>query len=185
MSEEWYYAKHGILFGPVTLPQLSELVDKGTVRPVDLVWNKQMIQWAAAGSVQGLFANVFTPPLPPPLPLPPPEPLPPPLPPTVQPLELDSSHRAAGEFASAPSYDAHRGRGLGRRSKWMFLGWSAACLSGLAYGFVRESPLPMVAQFASGQGSLLQEGGLEVATWCIIWAAIGLPALTVWLLSKK
>ena len=59
MSAEslWYYAVAGRQEGPVALPALQQLLASGKLRPVDLVWNPSMTQWAPAASITALMGH--------------------------------------------------------------------------------------------------------------------------------
>ncbi len=52
---EWYYTRAGQQCGPVSWPQLRYLTACGQVQATERVWTEGMPNWAAAGSVQGLF----------------------------------------------------------------------------------------------------------------------------------
>ncbi len=54
MSQDWYYAIGEDRKGPVSLRELRDLVDEGTVRPADLVWNDDMDDWKEARRVDEL-----------------------------------------------------------------------------------------------------------------------------------
>ena len=50
----WHYARNGAQQGPVTRAMLQELLEKGLVRPDDLVWGPGMPEWQMTRSVEGL-----------------------------------------------------------------------------------------------------------------------------------
>ncbi|MGQ9574303.1 MAG: DUF4339 domain-containing protein [Thermoguttaceae bacterium] len=56
MADQWYYAHQGQQAGPVSTEQLRELAASGRLQPGDLVWKQGMAAWAAASTVEGLFA---------------------------------------------------------------------------------------------------------------------------------
>jgi len=76
MAEEWFYSQNGQQAGPVDFGALQRMAAAGQLHPSDLVWKQGMANWAAAGSVGGVFAAP-PPPVPPP-PVPPPYAAPPP-----------------------------------------------------------------------------------------------------------
>ena len=53
-DEAWYYARQGQTHGPVTAPELRDLVRAGRVLPNDGVWKEGMNGWRPAATVQGL-----------------------------------------------------------------------------------------------------------------------------------
>jgi len=60
---EWYYIKEGAQFGPVDKEELGRLAREGPLSREDLVWNASLgDQWAAASSIEGLFAEPSPPP---------------------------------------------------------------------------------------------------------------------------
>ncbi|MDY7010858.1 MAG: DUF975 family protein [Planctomycetota bacterium] len=52
---QWYCFVGGRQYGPVSEDELRGWIQQGRVRPADMVWTEGMGQWAAAGSVPGLF----------------------------------------------------------------------------------------------------------------------------------
>jgi hypothetical protein len=72
---QWYYARNGQRFGPVTDEQLKELATSGQILPVDSIWKEGMDKWAPASNLKGLFPDAapnMPPPPPPSAPVPPP-----------------------------------------------------------------------------------------------------------------
>lgn len=66
-SKQWYYARNGERFGPVTMDQLQELAHSQQLAPSDLLWSDGMTEWKPAGHSRRLFPNSETdrmPPLP-------------------------------------------------------------------------------------------------------------------------
>lgn len=53
---DWYCYIDGRRYGPVGQDVLRQWVAEGRVRPTDQVWTEGMVNWAAASSVEGLFA---------------------------------------------------------------------------------------------------------------------------------
>ena len=53
-GEAWYYKHHGEKFGPVSRPQLRELVASGQVQPRQAVWQQStqglLFVWAATAA---------------------------------------------------------------------------------------------------------------------------------------
>ena len=47
-SPEWYYAKANKQHGPVSAAELKKLVDRGELKPGDLVWREGLEDWIAA-----------------------------------------------------------------------------------------------------------------------------------------
>lgn len=59
---EWYYARDGQQFGPVTFEKLIEITRSGGLDPIKgLVWTSSMKDWTPAGQVPGLFDASPTP----------------------------------------------------------------------------------------------------------------------------
>lgn len=54
MSATWYYSVNGQQAGPVTQPELQQLIAQGMVKPQDLVWNQGMPNWIPAMQIPGL-----------------------------------------------------------------------------------------------------------------------------------
>jgi hypothetical protein len=53
---DWYYAKNGQQFGPVSLVRLQEMARAGELDPArDLVWNSSLPEWTPAGKVDAVF----------------------------------------------------------------------------------------------------------------------------------
>ncbi len=57
MAHNWHYATGGEKHGPITAPQLKQLVMSGQLSPDDLVWRDDMKEWRKASSVKGLFPD--------------------------------------------------------------------------------------------------------------------------------
>lgn len=57
MSEpvQWYYARNGEKFGPLTPAQLKQAAMDGTLRRDDLLWRQGFDNWRPAGQAKGLF----------------------------------------------------------------------------------------------------------------------------------
>ena len=55
---EWYYAKQGKQFGPVSTLEVKQLADEGKLSREDLVWRDGMKGWVAARKVGGLFPEM-------------------------------------------------------------------------------------------------------------------------------
>jgi hypothetical protein len=53
---DWYYAKSGQQFGPVSRMRIDEMARSGELRPSDLLWTESMVQWQPAGSISGIFS---------------------------------------------------------------------------------------------------------------------------------
>src|SRR5262245_35146791 len=52
---DWYYAKAGKQYGPVTPTQLKQMAQSGELLPDDLVFQEGGTQWVSASTVKGLF----------------------------------------------------------------------------------------------------------------------------------
>jgi uncharacterized RDD family membrane protein YckC len=57
-SDNWYYARDGQQFGPVTSAALQEMAGKSQLAREDLVWSEGMDRWVAAGTRADLFGPV-------------------------------------------------------------------------------------------------------------------------------
>ena len=53
-SAEWYYAKGGTRYGPVSMDQLKELAARGKLGPDDLVWREGLETWVRARTIPDL-----------------------------------------------------------------------------------------------------------------------------------
>ncbi len=62
--ERWYFSCDGETFGPVTLAELQQLADEGTLEPGDLVWSAGMADWQPAFRVPAVRFPEMPPPLP-------------------------------------------------------------------------------------------------------------------------
>ncbi len=54
---QWYCFIGGQQYGPVSEDDLRAWIRQGRIKPADLVWTDGMSEWAAAGSVPGLFGG--------------------------------------------------------------------------------------------------------------------------------
>jgi len=55
---EWFYAKEGRQFGPVSTLEMKQMADAGKLAREDLVWRDGMKGWVAARKVGGLFPEM-------------------------------------------------------------------------------------------------------------------------------
>ena len=55
MASNWYFARQGQQFGPVSSGQLREMARTRQVLPTDLIWKQGMGSWVPAGSLPDLF----------------------------------------------------------------------------------------------------------------------------------
>jgi hypothetical protein len=67
---DWYYARAGERFGPVSRMKIEEMARQGELAVTDLLWTESMTNWQAAGEVSGIFPpsgspEAPTPPAPP------------------------------------------------------------------------------------------------------------------------
>jgi len=58
MANEWYYARDGQTFGPVTGKRLKELGTAGLLRRDDLIWSPGYSVWRAAKKFRGLLPRM-------------------------------------------------------------------------------------------------------------------------------
>src|SRR5215831_17153331 len=56
MATQYYYARDGKRFGPVSADQLREVAKSGWLRPTDGVWSAELGAWTPAAKIAGLFA---------------------------------------------------------------------------------------------------------------------------------
>ncbi len=84
---EWYLARDGQQFGPLSEAELNKLVELGHLRADDLLWRDGLADWLTADSVLPALARPIEapPPPPPPQPLAPPPPVSPEPPPYAAP----------------------------------------------------------------------------------------------------
>jgi DNA-directed RNA polymerase subunit RPC12/RpoP len=130
-KKEWYYARDGQKFGPMSFDELKATSE---LQRTDYVWKDGSSEWVPACQISGLFT---TPP-PPPVPKPQPQPVPLPHDPKPQPQPVLLPH-ASG---SGPAKQADR-RQAGQKNKLrratffetLSLGCFAMC-SLLGIGFV-------------------------------------------------
>ncbi len=54
---EWYYAKEGKQFGPISAAGIKRMAEAGTLAPTDLVWREGLDNWITADKVRGLFGE--------------------------------------------------------------------------------------------------------------------------------
>ena len=59
----WYFVKDGQPFGPVETEALNEIFSRGSLRPIDLVWQPGMVTWAPASTVMELWSEPCAAPL--------------------------------------------------------------------------------------------------------------------------
>jgi|GEM_PF-3393686 len=58
---EWYYARNGEQFGPVSPAELKQLALSGQLRSYEPVWREGMSDWTPARNVKGLFTDDLMP----------------------------------------------------------------------------------------------------------------------------
>jgi hypothetical protein len=68
MASQWYYARNGVRFGPVSGQQLKQLAATGELLPQDLLWKEGLPDWRPARAAKGLFPAPQAASVPPPLP---------------------------------------------------------------------------------------------------------------------
>jgi hypothetical protein len=54
---DWYYAKEGRQYGPISAAELKRLAQSGELQPDDLVFGEGAKDWKPASSVRGLFPS--------------------------------------------------------------------------------------------------------------------------------
>lgn len=59
---QWFYARDGQAHGPISETALREMLSRGEVGAVDLVWRDGMANWEFAGRVPGLLPSGAVPP---------------------------------------------------------------------------------------------------------------------------
>ena len=84
-SAEWYYAKGGTRYGPVSMDQLKELAARGRLGPDDLVWREGLETWVRGRTIPDL-------------------PFPPPVAANSGGHAVEVPDVAAGAVTAAPSY---------------------------------------------------------------------------------
>lgn len=57
MADEWYYAREGEEYGPVSAARLKQLAGAGQLQPTDLVWKTGMDKRVPARTVKGLWGD--------------------------------------------------------------------------------------------------------------------------------
>ena len=62
MASNWYFARQGQQFGPVSSGQLREYAGTGQLLATDLIWKQGMTNWMAAATIPNLFPNAASPP---------------------------------------------------------------------------------------------------------------------------
>jgi hypothetical protein len=50
---EWYFARGGHQYGPLTDPEMRKFIELGHLRTDDLVWHKGLADWTRADAVFG------------------------------------------------------------------------------------------------------------------------------------
>ena len=55
VATEWFYARNGRQFGPLSSRKIRRLALRGKLKPTDLLWKKGMDQWRPAGESSRLF----------------------------------------------------------------------------------------------------------------------------------
>jgi hypothetical protein len=58
MEPNWYYARQGKQYGPVTESDLRAMLDRGDLRGNDLVWKKGSADWVEVRSVPGMLGDL-------------------------------------------------------------------------------------------------------------------------------
>jgi hypothetical protein len=57
MSNDYYYARAGKQFGPITPADLKMMASRGDLTQDDLVWKEGMSDWVLASKIKGLFTE--------------------------------------------------------------------------------------------------------------------------------
>ena len=58
MEPMWYYAHNGKQAGPISEPEVREMVNRGDLRGSDLVWKKGSPDWVEIRSIPGLLPDL-------------------------------------------------------------------------------------------------------------------------------
>jgi len=101
---DWYYAKNGQQFGPISPAELKKLAKEGALSPHDLVFQIGGTKWVEASSVKGLFPPTGSKPLTPVHTTPTPEPVSVPAPtPTPAPADDFDLPATSSKVSSSPA----------------------------------------------------------------------------------
>jgi hypothetical protein len=134
MSQQWYYSRGRTKNGPVSVAGLRQLAAEGRLAPNDMVWTDGMADWAAAGSLSGLF--------------PAPPKIPPPAPPTL-PMQVEAPAPAPSPVPTAASDNPLAGMHRQR------LAIGAAAIAGVAATFLPWAHIgPLSVYGTAGDGWL-------------------------------
>ena len=55
LASEWYYAKNGQQYGPISSREMKQLASQGTIQAGDVVWKDGMPEWRPADEIKGLI----------------------------------------------------------------------------------------------------------------------------------
>jgi hypothetical protein len=69
-------------------------------------------------------------------------------------------------------------------AKWVLILWSAFCFFGVLYGMTAVGDQMQKGSDAAKAGTAIG-AGCGMAMWVVIWAALALPALIIWLVAGK
>lgn len=159
MATEWHYSRNGKQHGPVSVNELRELAADGQLQRDDLVWREGMTDWMPAEKVKGLFDEVSAK-KPPKLPsTPPPE------------ISVRIVEPKPSKMASV--------------AKWATIGWSGFCLFGVIFGLGNAGANVNPAYSDAEKAGTAIGLGCGMGIWFVIWAAIAVPSLVIWLLSRR
>ncbi len=172
---EWYYAKGGTRYGPVTSAQLARLVSAGEVTSDCHVWRDGMTEWKRLADVPELHTTAEPPPV------------------------IRSESPPARSSIRRPSARTHarsRNHGVlytfGTICKVLAVLWSLFCLAGLCYG--AASAALKMNEISTTAGSDAERAGYQigfalgvafgVGWWAALWLAIAGPLTLLWAATR-
>ncbi len=164
MATAWHYTIKGQKQGPVSSQQLQELAEQRVLSPSDMVWKDGMAEWAAASKIKGLFPERAI--------------IEPPGLPIIRDIALPVVVKMSTPIRSAQPKQGI----LTGIAKWTTIGWSVLCLVWLFSG---------LSNVSSVGSSDVERAGAVVGVGCgmglifVIWAAVALPAVIIWVVSRK
>lgn len=166
MATSWYYAVSGKKHGPIDSKRLKELAEQGVISPTDLIWRDGMSEWAPAAKVKGLFpADMLdgAPPIPTPV---------------AEPMAFRPAVTQVTVQPSGPREGV-----VAKVAKWITLGWTLLCVYFVFAGVANVGPVDGLND-AEKAGTAIGVG-CGVGIIFIMWMVIALPAVIVWLVSRK
>lgn len=158
MATEWYFVYDGESeeHGPVSSSRLKDMTRNGDLGPDDLVWCEGMPEWSRARKVKGLFARPQTPP------------------PAIPPAPEVSVRIVVPETNKVETI-----------AKWTTIVWSTLCLFGICAGLANAGSSIEPAANEYEEAGAAVGIGCGMGIWLVVWAAIALPSVVIWLVSRK